>query len=265
MIITIDIGNTTTGFGIFEGGKLKAQFAIATQPSRTPDEVTLQLKALAKTRRLHLKRAKQIILCSVVPRMTAVLLESLRSLDAVPVRVIGQDIEVPLINKYLYPEQVGQDRLVAAYAAHSSYKKDCIVADFGTAITIDVVTKRGEYLGGVIAPGMEISLEALATRTALLPKVELREPPELLGRQTADSIRSGILYGCARLCDGLVTDLKRQYVPKAVVVATGGGSKAIRPHVEAIDHFRPDLVLEGLRALSESSQENSKKGKKSKN
>ena len=250
MILAIDIGNTTTNFGVFAGAKLTSQFSIGTQPNRTPDEVTLQLKALAKTRKLHLSRAKQIIICSVVPRMSSVLTESLRSLEEVPVRIVGQDLKVPLKNKYTYPEQVGQDRLVGAYAAWRLYKKDCIVADFGTAITIDLVTGKGEYLGGIIAPGLEISLEALASRTALLPKVELKEPPELLGRDTANSIRSGVLHGCVALTDGLVTQLKRRYAPKAAVVATGGASPLIAKHAKTITHLKPQLVLEGLYQIS---------------
>ena len=250
MIIAIDIGNTTTSFGIFERGRLKSQFSIATQPNRTPDEITLQLKALAKSRRLHLRKASQIILCSVVPRMSSVLVQALESLDAVPIRVVGQDLAVPLKNRYTYPEQVGQDRLVGAFAAWRTFKRACIVADFGTAITIDVVTKKGEYLGGLIAPGLEISLEALATRTALLPKVELRDPPELLGRDTANSIRAGLVFGCAALCDGLITQLKARYAPKAAVVATGGSSALVAKYARTLAHLRPYLVLEGLSYLA---------------
>ena len=249
MILAIDIGNTTTSFGVFEKGRLQSQFAIATQPNRTPDEITLQLKALAKMRKLHLGLAKQIILCSVVPRMSSVLIQSLKSLGAMPIRVVGQDVIVPLVNRYTYPEQVGQDRLVGAYAAWKQFKRACIVADFGTAITIDVVTKRGEYLGGVIAPGLEISLEALATRTALLPKVELRDPPELLGRDTANSIRSGLIHGYAALCDGLIRELKSRYVPNATVVATGGASPFMAKYAKSLTHLKPHLILEGLYAL----------------
>ena len=249
MILTIDIGNTTTNFGVFEGKRLASHVAIATQPSRTPDEITLQLKALAKTRSLRLKRVKQIVICSVVPRMSAVLIPALRSLGAVPIKVVGQDVSVPLTNRYTYPEQVGQDRLVGAYAAWREFKRNCIIADFGTAITIDVVTKKGEYLGGLIAPGVEISLEALATRTALLPKVELREPPELLGRDTANSIRAGLIYGCAALCDGLITQLKQRYAPQAAVVATGGASAMIAKHARTITHLRPHLIISGLKLI----------------
>lgn len=249
MILAIDIGNTTTSFGVFEGDKLRSQFAISTQSNRTPDEITLQLKALAKTRNLHLRRAKQIILCSVVPRMSSVLIQSLKSLEDVPIKIVGQDVMVPLVNRYRYPEQVGQDRLVGAYAAWKQFKRACIVADFGTAITIDIVTKQGEYLGGVIAPGLEISLEALATRTALLPKVELREPPELLGRDTANSIRSGLVHGCAALCDGLIRELKSRYVPNATVVATGGASPLMAKYAKSLTHLKPHLILEGLYAL----------------
>lgn len=252
MILAIDIGNTMTSFGAFERGKLAAKFSIGTQPNRTPDEVTLQLKALAKTHKLHLRKATQIIVCSVVPRMTGVLTECLQSLGAMPIRVVGQDLNVPLTNRYRYPEQVGQDRLVGAFAAWKTYQKDCIIADFGTAITIDVVTKKGEYLGGVIAPGLDISLEALATRTALLPKIELKEPPELLGRDTANSIRAGLVYGCAALCDGLVAQLKATYAPSATVVATGGASPLIAKHARTIAHLHPHLVLEGLATLASS-------------
>jgi type III pantothenate kinase len=124
------------------------------------------------------------------------------------------------------------------------------VADFGTAITIDLVTAKGAYLGGIIAPGLELSLEALATRTALLPQVTLRSPQELLGRDTVSSIRSGILFGCAALCDGLIRVLKRRYAPRALVVATGGASALMAKHTTSIDQVRPHLVLEGLYQLS---------------
>jgi len=264
MILAIDIGNTTTSFGLFRGGRLAQRFDIPTALAGRGGALKRRLRA-----RLAGKRVEQALICSVVPKMTPAVAGALRALGVGQVSIVGLDVRVPLKNRYRYPRQVGQDRLVGAFAALTVFKRDCIVCDFGTAITIDIVrasrkgsshstfdirhstfTPVGEYLGGIIAPGPGISLDALATRTALLPKVELKKPPELLGRDTANSIRSGILYGCVALCDGLVGQLKRRYAPKAVVVATGGASPLIAKHAYTIDHLKPHLVLEGLYRLS---------------
>jgi len=231
-------------------------------------------RARLSRRLTRLPKLQQAIVCSVVPRVTPLVSRAVRSLGCPVVNVVGRDVHVPLKNRYRYPEQVGQDRLVGAYAAWCAYGaprgrpagwsperahegksrgaagRHVIVADFGTAITIDVVTKRGEYLGGVIAPGLDISLEALATRTALLPKIELREPPDLLGRDTANSMRAGLIYGAAALCDGLVAQIKAAYAPGAAVVATGGASPRIAKHARSIAYLRPHLVLEGLAILA---------------
>ena len=244
MILAIDIGNTTTNCGLFERGRLASQWSMPTRLTRTPQQLVRRLKGP------RFRKISQIVICSVVPRMLPRLTRALRARSSTPIRIVGRHLKVPLKNRYRYPKQVGMDRLVGAYAALRTYKRDCIVADFGTAITIDVVTKSGDYLGGVIAPGLEISLEALAAKTALLPRVTLRKPPELLGRDTANSIRSGILYGCAALCDGLITRLKQRYAPRAAVVATGGDSSLLVRHTRTIDYLRPHLVLEGLYKLS---------------
>jgi type III pantothenate kinase len=254
MMLAVDIGNTHTTVGVFRGRRLVRTVEVETPAWRSGRGPRLKLKA------------DQAIICSVVPWATAKVAKALRVAGIRRIKVVGRAVKVPLKNRYRYPRQVGQDRLVGAYAALMTYKKDCIVCDFGTAITIDIVKTlrvrsrwprapspepraRGEYLGGVIAPGLGISLDALATRTALLPKVELKKPPELLGRDTANSIRSGVLYGTAALCDGLVLALKRRYAPNATVVATGGSASLIARHARTITHLRPHLVLEGLRLL----------------
>ena len=242
MTLVIDIGNTTTSFGLFRGRRLVRTFAVPTAGWRLGRGVARRLKSI--------RAAREAIVCSVVPWATPVVAKAVRSLGFRRVRIVGHDIKVPLKNRYRYPRQVGQDRLVGAYAAWRIYRTDCIVADFGTAITIDLVTRKGEYLGGAIAPGLDISLEALAARTALLPRVALREPPGVLGRDTANSIRSGLLYGFAGLCDGLVSHLKRRHAPKATVIGTGGSCPRIAPYTRTIDHLRPALVLEGLKYLS---------------
>ena len=260
MMLAIDIGNTTISCGLFRGGRLAQRFDVPTAPAARAGTLKPRLEPRLRAR-LPGARIEQTVLCSVVPRMSSVLVQALTSFKISPIRVVGHDLTVPLKNRYKYPGQVGQDRLVGAYAAWQEFGRgggeggvgrgrDCIVADFGTAITIDVVTKDGSYLGGIIAPGLEISLEALAARTALLPKVKLEEPPELLGRDTANSIRAGVLFGCAALCDGLVARLKRQYASNALVVGTGGASRLVCKHTRQIDRLRPNLVLEGLYQLS---------------
>jgi len=257
MLLAVDIGNTNTSCGLFRGGRLVGRFELPTALGARRTGFRRRLRA-----RLGGRRIEQALICSVVPQMTPVMAGALRRLGVRRIRVVGRDVKVPLRNRYRYPRQVGHDRLVGAYAAWKEFGlrrgtrdrgqgRDCIVCDFGTAITIDLVTRRGEYLGGVIAPGLQISLDALASRTALLPRVALRKPPELLGRDTANSIRSGLIHGAAALCDGLVARLKRHYSPSAVVVATGGSSPLITHYYSReIDHLRPSLVLEGLFYLS---------------
>ncbi len=257
MVLVIDIGNTTTALGCFERKRLRWRAALATHPIRSSRILERELRALLRRHRVPVNRIRKSVLCSVVPSMTGPIAQALRGLVSGNVLVVGRDVRVLLKNRYRHPRQVGQDRLVGAYAAWKIYRRACIVADFGTAITIDVVTKAGEYLGGIIAPGLDISLEALATKTALLPQVKLGEPSELLGRDTASSIRSGVVYGCAALCDGLVTQLRRRYAPQATVIATGGASALMAKHVRTIDHLRPHLVLEGLYQLAKPAKGNS--------
>ena len=244
-IFAVDIGNTSIHAGLFEGRRLRRRLSVPTPLTRQPAALRRRLARLGRG-------AAQAVVCSVVPWATPLVVRALRAAGCPTVRVVGRDLRVPLKNRYRYPRQVGQDRLVGAYAAWRAYKRACIVCDFGTAITIDLVTAKAEYLGGVIAPGLGISLEALASRTALLPKVTLRQPPEPLGRDTANSIRAGVLYGCAALCDGLVGRLKARYAPKALVVATGGASSLIARHTRSIGRLRPHLVLEGLALLADS-------------
>ncbi len=246
MILAIDIGNTRITFGRFEGTRLVRYAVLPTHPLRSANTLAHQVAAL----RLATDRAEEVLICSVVPDMTAALTTALRHLQARRIRIVGKDVKVPLANRYRRPSQVGQDRLVGAYAAWRQFRRACIVADFGTATTIDVVTAHGEYLGGVIAPGLELALDTLANKTALLPRVRLTAPKELLGRDTESSIRSGLVYGAAALCDGIVTQLKRRYAPKAAVVATGGAGPLIAQHAKTLRHLRPHLVLEGLHLLS---------------
>ena len=252
-ILAVDIGNTAIHVGLFDRGRITRQLSVPTAWARHPVRLRQALGRIA------LRRAECAILCSVVPRATAPVARALRAVGCSCVCVVGKDIKVPLKNRYRKPQQVGQDRLVGAYAAWFQYgrgqgtggkRRDCIICDFGTAVTIDLVTARGEYLGGVIAPGLELSLRALAERTALLPRVKLAKPPEPLGRTTEHSIQAGAIYGAATLCDGLVGLLKARYAPSAVVVATGGAAGLVAPLSRTIQHVQPHLVLQGLYRLA---------------
>ena len=163
-----------------------------------------------------------------------------------PAFLVGKDIAVPIINRYKNPKQVGVDRLLNAYAGYSLYKRELIIIDFGTAITFDLVSKKGEYLGGIIAPGIEISLEALFQKTALLPKIRLAHPGSLIGRNTVESIRVGCSVGIGGLCDRIVEELRRKELRKPLVIATGGYAHFMRRYCKTVAKIDDQLVLKGI-------------------
>jgi type III pantothenate kinase len=194
-------------------------------------------------------RVNNCIICSVVPRATRRLKKDLsRLLNKKPL-VLGENIKVPIKNIYLKPGQVGQDRLANAYAGVKLYAAPIIIVDFGTAITFDVISKRKEYLGGLILPGLDISLDGLANRTALLPKIKLEKPRGLIGRDTKNSILSGIIYGFAALTDDLTKRIKNRIGKQAKVIGTGGGIDLIKYYCKGIDRVDKDLTLKGLNLI----------------
>lgn len=244
-LLALDVGNTTINVGLFRGSRLLKSRRIATPARSSASSLAGPLRALL--RKLHAGPVGAAVVSSVVPHATAALKRVLPKLLQVKPLIVGEDLRAPVRNRYRVPSQVGQDRLVNAAAAFFLYGGPAIVVDFGTAVTVDLVSGRGAYLGGVIAPGMGISLKALVDRTALLPKIEMTPPRELLGRDTRQSMRSGLFHGYGALCDGLVRRLKRRYAPRARVIATGGHAALIRPYCRTIQILRPDLTLRGLR------------------
>jgi len=160
--------------------------------------------------------------------------------------VIGKDLSVPIVNRYKNPKQVGIDRLLNAYAGYRLYRRELIIIDFGTAITFDLVSAKGEYLGGIIAPGIEISLEALFQKTALLPKIRLAHPASMIGRNTTESIRVGCTVGIGGLCDRIVERLRKQHLRHSLVLATGGYAKFMSRYCRSISRIDEDLVLKGI-------------------
>ena len=242
MLLAIDIGNTNINLGLFFGRRLLKRYII---PTGKKNYYPLLKKLLGKNKR----RIGKIIVCSVVPKSTFILAKGLRKLLKLKPIIIGKNITVPIRNLYRKPKQVGQDRLVNAYAASTLYGAPLIIIDFGTAITFDVISKDKEYLGGMILPGLGISLEALYERTALLPKIKLSRPKEFIGRDTRNSMLSGIIYGFAALTDDLASRIKKEIGKNALVIGTGGNIDLIGRYCRKINRIDPDLTLKGIALL----------------
>jgi type III pantothenate kinase len=239
MLLAIDIGNTNMSFGLFERNRLVGKFDLPA--------AGFSLKRL----KAHIAGAdiSSVIICSVVPRLTAVLTASLKGLLHKEPLIIGKNVRVPIKNLYRHPRQVGQDRLVNAFSAATLYATPLIAIDFGTAITFDVISRKKEYLGGMILPGLNMSLKALHLGTALLPEIKFKPPKEFIGRDTENSILSGIVYGVAALTDELVRRIKLEIGNNAVVVGTGGSVKLMKKYCRVIDFIDADLTLKGLNLI----------------
>jgi type III pantothenate kinase len=240
MLLTVDVGNTTISFGVFKNEKLLRKFCLPTG--------RYSLSALKKNMRSL--TVGDVMISSVVPAATALLKNDFKKIfpGLVPL-VTGRNVRVPIKNLYRNPAQVGQDRLVNAYAAVMLYGAPAVVVDFGTAITFDVISSQKAYLGGMILPGLGISLDALAARTALLPKIALHRPPEFIGRDTRSSMLSGIVYGFAALTDELAMRIRKKIGRNAKIIGTGGNIELIGKYCRRIDMIDPDLTLKGLRLI----------------
>ncbi len=237
MVLAVDIGNTNISFGLIgPKGRVFKNFVLPTSRYRL-SQVKAKLKGL---------RASDAVICSVVPRLTGRLAVDLKGFLKGRVLIAGRDMKVPIKNLYKYPRQVGQDRLVNAYAALRLYGAPVICIDYGTAITFDAVSARGQYLGGLILPGLRISLEALHKNTALLPRVELAAPRELIGTETRQSMLAGAVFGAACVTDEIVRRLKHLIGKKALVIATGGNIGLIARFSGEIDKVERFLTLKGL-------------------
>jgi len=240
MILTINIGNTNITAGFFHGKRLVKRFSTPTNQ----DRYQTFLYAAAG------KNVSSVIIASVVPCATKKIVNSLNTtLPGIKPNILGKNAFVPVKNLYTHPEQVGQDRLVNAYAAIKLYGYPAIVIDFGTAITFDIVSSRKEYKGGLILPGLQTSLDALAEKTALLPRIRLSKPNGFIGRDTNSSMLNGIIYGFAGMTEWLVNRLKGELGKKAIIVGTGGHSSLISRYCRCFTTVDPDLALKGLNLL----------------
>jgi type III pantothenate kinase len=254
MLLTVDVGNTNTVLGIFEGDQLVKSWRVKTDPRTTADELWLQFNALVTGYKLT-----GLSICSTVPAT----LRELRTMIAtyfsqVPTTIVEPGTKTGVQLLVDNPKEIGADRIVNTLAAHTLYGGPAIVVDFGTSTNLDVVSPKGEFLGGSLAPGIEISVDALASRAAQLRKVELIRPKSVIGKNTVEALQSGTIFGFAGQVDGLVdritAELAADYDEAPTVIATGGLAPLIIGVAETIDEYEPDLTLIGLRLIHEKNQ-----------
>jgi type III pantothenate kinase len=254
MLLAIDVGNTNIVLGVFDGSQLVESWRLGTLRERTADEIGVWVSTLFQHRAIDVERVNGIVMASVVPPLTGTLMTmAQRYFEMTPLNVDHTvDTGMPLL--YKHPAEIGADRIVNAVAARALYGGGgipLIVVDFGTATTFDAVSAKGEYLGGVICPGIQISADALFQRAARLPKVDVRKPCEVIGKTTVGAMESGLYYGYVGLVDGLIRRMKHELGDRAICVATGGLAGVISSEVALIEHVDSDLTLQGLRMVWE--------------
>ena len=249
MLLVVDVGNTHTVLGLYDGERLVHDFRIETASGRTSDEyhvLLLNLLELADVKRPDVRAS---ILASVVPSFNDTVIDAIDRAFDHEIMLVGPGIKTGMPVLYENPREVGADRIVNAVAAFERIQGAAIVVDFGTATTFDCISQKGEYLGGAIAPGMQISANALFSRAAKLPRSEIARPPRAIGRNTVHSMQAGIVFGYVGLVDGLVRRLAAEMDTEVAVIATGGLAGLIEPESETIEEVDEFLTLEGLRLI----------------
>jgi type III pantothenate kinase len=247
MLLAADVGNTQTVLGLYDGERLVDQWRVRTETSSTGDEIGALFSRL-----LDVSTLTGVVLSSTVPALVREYERfAERWLKGVPLLVVGPGIRTGIPIRYDDPREVGPDRIANALAARERYGSPVIVVDFGTSTNFDIVSADGEYLGGVLAPGVEVSMDALFARAARLLKVDLVEPPSVIGKTTVTGLQSGLVYGFAALVDGIVGRIRGELEAEARAIATGGLADVIAPHARTIERVDADLTLEGLRLVWE--------------
>ena len=249
MLFVIDVGNTNIVLGIYKGDHLLENWRIGTKRGRTVDEYGILVKELLSFSNIDSREITDIIISSVVPPLDSTLTSMSEKYFAIKPMIVGQGLKSGIPILYENPKEVGADRIVNAVAALKRFGGPIIVVDFGTATTFDLITKKGEYSGGVIAPGIGISVEALFQRASKLPRIDLVKPKKVIGRNTVNSIQSGIIHGYVSLVDGIVLKMKEEAGVEAKVIATGGLASLIAKESRFIDEVVPNLTLEGLKEI----------------
>jgi len=251
MLLAIDIGNTNIVIGLFQASKLINHWRLSSTITRTADESWILIKLLFESDNLSIDQVKGIAISSVVPNLTMVFKNMANThFQIIPVEV-NHELDLGIRLLYDTPETVGADRICNAIGGYSKYKGPLVIVDFGTATTFDVVTKTGDYLGGIIAPGIELTATVLHQRAAMLPKVGLKFPSKVIGRTTETSIQSGLMFGGVEMVDGLVDRIEEELKQTVKVIATGGLASQLLEQSRRLKILEPHLTLEGLRLIYE--------------
>lgn len=254
MLLAVDVGNTVITLGIYDGAELRAEWSVSTDRRKTADEYGLLFTHLLEHSGYHRSLIAAVAISSSVPPIAPTLEATCHRYFGITPLVIGPGVKTGMVIRYDNPREVGADRIVIAVAAYEKYGGPLVVVDFSTATIFDVISSRGEYLGGVIAPGIMISTDALFQHAAKLPRIELVKPPAVLARNTVHSMQSGIIYGFAGQVEEIVSRLVEELGPETRVVATGDMADLMASEVTAIRHVDPYLSLEGLRIIHERNQ-----------
>lgn len=251
MLLALDIGNTQTVLGVFEGERLRGMWRIATDPVRTADELALTVGAILRHGGYERASVRKVVVGSVVPPVTGPVCQMAETLFGVAPLLVSSTLRLNVTLAVREPAQVGADRIANACAARALHGVPVVVVDLGTATTFDVISAEGAYQGGVIMPGLRTAAESLVRRTSRLPRVDLVTPTPLIGRDTEEAMRSGLLWGTAIAIDGFVRRIRKELGGEAFVVATGGDAPVVIPLTETVTLVEPHLTLIGLRLIHE--------------
>lgn len=249
MLVVVDIGNTNITMGLYKDDSLIGNYRLTTKLQRTSDEYGFMILSFLQAYQVTVEDIKDVIIASVVPKIMYSFTNSIRKYFQKEPIIVGPGIKTGIKVKYDNPKSLGTDRIVDAVGAYYTHHCACLVVDFGTATTFDVISSKGEFLGGAIAPGLGISVEMLSNKAAQLPEVAIKKPQSIIGKNTVDGMQSGVFYGYIGLTEKLIQNIKDQYPEPLKVISTGGMGRMIYKETDLIDAYDKDLTFKGLKII----------------